>query len=521
MHPVELDTLSETDLRALLEADTAYEQKAYEAFPYLGFKPNAAQRKMLALIEDGLCDANGFRPINQQKRDFFCPWGNGTGKSYLWAPILMNMAVGVKGMAPVLKKYRWITNWPFPKRVRIFCNAKQLKEGGSVTATIMHWWPKSKYRSSKQGQDYDSLYELPNGWVVDVLSFDQSPETGEGVKLGMGITDEPPPKFIWDALPARFREGGLRWGFGTLCNAESSWIQQDILENKNVGWFYADLHKANCKQCAGHDENGNPMGTLDHDECDRMIASYSPEERESRESGKPIHLAGRAFRCDDEAHVVDDKFYPKDGTAYLALDPHPTKPWAVMVAKMDQYGFPCIVEEWPTIMTPPWHDFYHKVRQDTRGIAEYVQVIKDLATKHNVSTMIIDGHAASQQFRSDSGATNLRDMLLNQFGLFFVDGDPHVEGETGGCSILKEFLRYNERAPLDFRNRPKLTIAKSCHNTIYQLSNITWLDNGKLDPKLLDFPRLLMYIVCRCSQFDAEASKREKMFANPTGWQTE
>ncbi len=74
------------------------------------------------------------------------------------------------------------------------------------------------------------------------------------------------------------------------------WVVDSILGKANgddIRVLYSGVEE-NCKQ---HGKNGH----LEHDQIEKILSQYDPDEREARSSGKPLSLSGRIFKGFDRS----------------------------------------------------------------------------------------------------------------------------------------------------------------------------------------------------------------------------
>ena len=412
--------------------------------------------------------------------------------------------------------YRLFREWPFSKHIRWVVDAPELKETGELWRAINRWWPRHKFKESKDGYDYYSTFRFfddagnDNGFTLSIRTNDQPLRLHESDDVGCVLFNEPPVRPVYHAYPARFRHGGFRLICGTLV-MESPWISEEVIDNPEAVWEMADAEE-NCEEHARLDtQNGLCVGHLTHESIQRRIAEYPEEEREARATGKPVHLQGSVFQVEPLVHFVQRAAIPKDLTTYLVVDPHPNRPWAIVVGGVDALDTWYVVDEWPKP-----HDFdgkpYHRIIADRRGVEDYAKIIKGLDDKWGVAQNIIDGKFANSPFRTLSMSTTLRDQLL-MMGLWFFDGNPNVEGDGGGIRKLQQLLRYDTKRQVDFTNRPRFFIASDLENCKTGLRNLTRKKRPDgdgyreaLEDKFLDFPRCMMYLVMHRAAYSPETA---------------
>src|SRR3990167_10028448 len=125
------------------------------------------------------------------------------------------------------------------------------------------------------------------------MSYDMAPEAFEGSTNGLVIFNEPPLKTIFNACAARMRKGGRVLFPGTPL-MDAAWIMDDLVSRADgnyIGLVSGDIED----NCRDH----SPSGLLRHEDIERMIRNYDPDELEARKSGKFMHLSGRIFKSFD------------------------------------------------------------------------------------------------------------------------------------------------------------------------------------------------------------------------------
>lgn len=498
--PAEVARMTPAQKQWYVDYYNKIEKQAREVIPIVFFKPNPPQYRLAKVIGESY----DYESKLQKHTQFGAFWGNGTGKSYGLMAIIANIIWGPQNEFfgfPLFKQ------WPFKKHIRLVVTADELKAGGEFLTAIETWWPKHRYKAEKLGLDYLSSFEFMDDggnkleWRMTVRTMDQDPKLHESAGLGMVGFVEPPPRHLYNAYPARFREGGFRVVCGTLL-FESSWMTE-AFENNPLAWHEFASDEENCSTCASlMTPHGELKGYLSHEAIQQRAADYSEEERATRRTGKPIHLRGSYFEVTPEIHFVPRSSLPVETTNYLVVDPHPNRPWAVVVGAINGAGDYYILDEWPTL-----GDFsgkpYHHIESDKRGLDDYAAILRGLAEKWSVVENIIDGKFANSPLRVLSSTTTLRDQLI-ELGLFFADGNPQVVEDGGGIRRMQQLLGWNKDKPMDALNRPHFYIADDLHNCKLSIRNLRrkkskspdgFIYRDAPDEVFLDFSRCMMYLV--------------------------
>lgn len=407
------------------------------------FVPNGGQERFYAEISR----AGAFIVLNGS--------GNGGGKSFgivaLIAAIVWPLMAPPCFAAPIFQK------WPYPKRIRIVSTPKEVEEIGAIQTAILDLWPKGRYEAMKKGKAYPSQFKSDSGFVVDVMTYEQDAGEFAGPTLGMVVFNEPPPKPIFDESLARLRKGGLAIGAMTSLN-ENPWISDLFAkaDGDKVRAIFADVEE-NCKQ---HGTNG----TLEHEQVEKILSQYDPEEREARKTGKPLSISGRIYKSFDRAvHVAKEPIVPpSEGvTLYQVVDPAIGKPLAVIYAFVDRSGVVHIYDEHP--------DFeFSGARDSNMTVADYAAIFKAKENGREIGIRIMDRHFGN--VRRTLGGKTLKEEF-DDHGCNFQDSYSdagEAEVETGILKV-KDFLAYDKTKPIDALNRPRLVISPTCTNTIVAL----------------------------------------------------
>jgi phage terminase large subunit-like protein len=433
------------------------------------FQPNGGQLKFYREI---------FRPgafiVNNGS-------GNGGGKTYGLVAFLA--AVCWPNLAPKDLQDPLLQNWPYPKRARIVSTPKELEEIGAIQTAIQDLFPRGQYEALKKGKSYPSQFKTSTGWVIDLMSYEQDKSEMAGPTIGLLMWNEPMPEDLWKEGLARLRKGGLCL-IAMTSLLDNPWVVDGIIskgEADGIRSVFCDVEE-NCKQ---HGVNG----TLEHDQIEKILAQYDPDEREARKTGRPLALSGRIYKAfDRNVHVAKEPIIPPayGVTHYQAVDPAIGKPVASIWAYVGADGVIHIYDEHPETS-------FEGARDSNLTVKDYASLWKARENGRQVSR-IIDRHFGN--VRRTLGGLSLR-QEFSQAGLDFRDSysmDAGVEVETGIMKV-KELLRYDASKPIDSLNQPKLAISPTCKNTIASFER--WgrnPDTGKPKEEWKDFADCVRYL---------------------------
>lgn len=457
-----------------------------EQFRCRYFEPNGPQTRFVDL----LAESKPFIGIFSA--------ANGLGKTTLIANVLANIIFGPQNKYFDSEIFR---NWPFPKRFRFITDPKLLEEIGPFHSEIKKWWPRGQYQAIKGGKSYYSQYKA-NGFLLDVMSYDQDLSQFEGSTLGGVFFDEPPVRQIWNASIARLRMGGMALVFMTPLT-QAAWFFDEVVPKHANAIVYGDIEE-NCKQ-------HGVRGQLDHANIERMVANLDPEEVEARAHGKAMYLQGLIYKTFDHSiHVAKGPIaVPDSAQVFQIVDPAVDKPFASVWGFPDSDGTIYLVDEWPN------EDFYRMHGCDL-GLADYKKIFTNKELGWNIHKRIIDRHFAD--VRSLQTKNTLRQDFDN-IGLHYeASYNAQADSEEVQTGILKvrSYLKYDTTKPIDSLNRPRLVISPVCKNTIRGFQRWSFdTSSGKPKDEFKDFMDCVRYFLMdnpKVSELPPEPEYR-RMFA--------
>ncbi len=400
---------------------------------------------------------------------------NGIGKTAIIANLIGNLIWG-----PQTKyfEHTLFHKWPYKKRIRYVSTKKNVEEIGPLFQEISTWWPKGKFECSKSGHNYYSEYRA-NGWVMDVMTYDQEKKQFAGATLGLTVLDEPPPQHLWSEMVGRHRKGGRMVTVMTPLT-DAGWFFDEVVPNYPDSIFYADIEDA----CIQHGVRGH----LEHTDIEQMVRNWPSDEVEARAHGKAMYLKGLIFKTFyPNVHVLKEPVkVPYGAPVWNVVDPHSDKPFASIWAFPDARGDLYIFDEWPN------EDFY-KMHNCQLTIQDYKKIFGDKEAGLNVYRRVIDRH-----FADTPSAINKRTLRqeLQAIGLLYFPSYKAEEEIDTGIEKVRRYLAYNTKEPLSASNQPRLFISPTCLNTIKSMSK--WArdpENGKVKDDYKDFCDVVRYLV--------------------------
>jgi hypothetical protein len=289
-------------------------------------------------------------------------------------------------------------------------------------------------------------------------------------------------------LLPRYRDGNLI-GLETVPR-----IQQCTREKARVVYF----HTAD-----------NPYGNPEAMETE--LRGSNRERILMRAYGVPTKARMSMFpKFRDTVHVVPADKVPGDGTVFHFVDPGEGKTWAMLWIRYTPDGRCWIYREWPDqfdyiegVGYPgAWAEADGKL-QDGRpgpaqkacagfGFEDYKRIIEaaEKADAAEPAERWMDSRYGNTPTMTQEGVRTLIEQCSDRIGLDFraTSGQAIVEGVT----LINDWLAYNEDAPVDALNSPRLYISERCQNLIYALKTWTGADGKKGATK--DWIDILRYI---------------------------
>lgn len=256
--------------------------------------------------------------------------------------------------------------WPFDKKsARLLSTTETLGDVGPIQTAIKTLFPKNKYTQTRGvGKPYDSAGWTKTGWTWDVMSYGQDALAAAGANKDLVVMSEPPPRSLFVESITRLSGSGM---FLVECTQldmaqyleemveGSDGVERDgvlygvlKLDGRAVGEIRVvrgDVHD-NCR------EHSN--GQIAHSAIEALIASWPPEEREARKTGKPLRISGRIYSQWSDLNELEvlPPYHQERwdrGEVRLAseIDPHDRLPWACIWTATFPNNDLIVIGEWP------------------------------------------------------------------------------------------------------------------------------------------------------------------------------
>lgn len=347
------------------------------------------------------------------------------------------------------------------------------------------------------------------GSTIYLGSYDQPPDTQEGIDWAWVHYDEPPPHENYIAIErGKIASDARSWM--TMTPLKEAWILDDIIDKAE---FDRDISVVVGEIWDNAECNG---GVLKQEAIDEFIKKLDPDEYEARILGKWKHLAGLVYAkwWKDEAHLVDDfamdRCFRIGWTPYEAVDPHDNRATCWLFGAMGPNDRLYIYDYLLVSGTVEEIVQKVKVKRELHGYANPHLVVLDKkhGQKHNAA--LADGKSWQEELEK----RGIKRMELSDS----KPGDVEL-----GHKMVKDWLELRF-SPLHDKEMPKLMFfRKSCSGVggpIYQMKRYSYDDLGEKSeknanpkPKDLhkDWPDTVRYLVMKDPKYiDPEKRRAAK-----------
>lgn len=277
-----------------------------------------------------------------------------------------------------------------------------------------------------------------------VKSFMTNPLGSESSDWDFIHGDEPFPHKMWQATSRGLMDrNGAAWF--TLTAISEPWLFDSCTEQ---GWWYI--------YGSTYD---NP--TLTPDAIAAFEAELTPEERECRLHGKPLHMAGLVYKqFQPDLHILREKPLgwaafdkpPADYTIYVRIDTHPQVPHAVLF---------CAV-------SPTGHRFYYDELFEQVSIARLCDLIKKRLHGRTLGNIKVE--PAAWVLDPITKTTS----VAKEFAACGLPVQKAVKDLSGGINRVKQSL---EELP------PRIHFSPGMQRTLWEIKRYCWDPNGTNKPR--------------------------------------
>lgn len=364
--------------------------------------------------------------------------GNRSGKSECGAVEAVCNALGKRFYLPE-DDPNFLIDIPIPNKGRICGEDYRNHIGNVIVPKLKKWIPAPELADVKRtAQGVEALFILANGSTIELMTYEQDSEKFEGSDNDWIWFDEPPPRDIFIAANRGLIDrGGKYWM--TMTPLKEAWIKNEIWDKQmnkkyDIDGFIFDI-----------------MDNVGHGLTKKEVASFSQllthEEKEARLRGKFMHLSGLVYKeFHYQKHVVKPFDIPDDWPVYIAIDPHPRTPHAVMFMAVDSNGTKYIYDE----------IFKQCLIND---LAAYIRA--KLGDRKPKSVLIDPAASAPNPV---TGVTI--QLEFSQYGIYTI---PASKDLSAGIQRVKKALT----PPMEGAE-PEIYVFDNCRTTIDEFNNYVW-----------------------------------------------
>ena len=324
---------------------------------------------------------------------------------------------------------------------------------------------------------------------------------GEGGRFDACAWDEPPdPRFrkpvLRGLVRARSKGGGYGREIGAMTPMNSHYVLEEVQRKAwNMGGDEPSMHVVNGTI---HD---NPSLT---EEGKRQIMSgWDSVEREAREFGAFLHLAGRIFPEFCHAHEYDEAEFdplwkteedgtkvPSDNPVMLVVDPHGRRRWVMVWVCIDPEDNAWVVREWPE--DPKLVNAAIRYGED--GVFDWMaKEIKSVNESLPGGSERVIWYEMDPNFGLSPATGSGWDTVVaamraagKKIGVRMPFRTDVSDDLDQGHAKLRHMLAWNDTEPLSITNQPALRVSQRCrgvrwafHNYVYRLKDTEYVDKSE------------------------------------------
>lgn len=402
-------------------------------------EPNPLQAKLLGAWK------------KPEKKVFLITGGNRIGKTTINTIITFSVLFG---------KFLWNNEEiPFPhslpRKVRYIGQDWEKHIQQVVVPTLHKWWPLNRGLTTKKNNVGAETYwvDEQTGGTLEVMSNKQEPELHEGWEGDLVVYDEPPRRSIRVANARGLVDRCGRELFGaTLLN--EAWISREVINARNPD---------GTPDTSVFHVNGVIWDNLNYGLTEEGIKQFAKtldeNGKQARLFGIPSYMSQLVYpQFNRDLHIKKrPKALPLDWILDIAIDFHPSKPWAVLFIATDSRGFKYIVDE------------IHE-NGSWKAIGEQIiRCVKRMELR--VNQIIIDPLSKGDP-QSDLNEESVFEKMQGLFRAYGYSLHVASKDKDGGIHIVQNLLMSeNEMPVLFFMNNLK--------RVIYEIEGYMTDENGK------------------------------------------
>ena len=369
--------------------------KSYERFARCkSFLPTRPQADFIRAVGDCLTTGH---------RIFAVDSGNGTGKTTAVENVLLNCIYNQVNIYEYAKDIqtgeewpgffygdlyqRWPQNWP--KLIWYISHGDVLKE---TIEELKKWAIAGSFTTYAEGKskhpgsiEFDG-FEFKDNWRLTIKTIDQAEEAFQGANCGIIVGDERIEEWQFDYCMRRLRRGGIFLHTSTPVKDQAYFYDRivDLVGKKGHEEKYhqrVDLFSNaidGIYKCDGHgtfkgggDWNLGAFGVqkkgnLEQAEVRFQLNNVTDEDFDSVILGRSSHLSDIIYPIYDPKIHLKTLLWPQHKYNYMyrmILDPHDSRPPAVIWVRIDSFGRRYVLREFPSTKDPEYgFKLFHQIR---------------------------------------------------------------------------------------------------------------------------------------------------------------
>jgi len=358
---------------------------------------------------------------------------------------------------------------------------KESSLGQVIVPKLKDWIPKEELKETKKNQQgVEVQWIFRNGSELRAMAYEQDVRQFEGFEVHFWHGDEPPPEKIYGGMVRALATfGGWKWITMTPVIDDAFTYNALYLDENNYKTKILGI-EANLKHKRKWWHNGNKRytdsdygievqtGGLQEEAVEEFrrqlyASGLDPAEIEARLTGQFRSLSGRIIDVfDSKIHTCDSfPVYARDYTIYVAIDPHPKKPWCITFMAVDRGGkkyiFKCLY-----------------LRSTLENICMAINV--ELGSKKiKAQEFIIDPQAIVEESEGENLITKI--FKISDKKIFCFKAARSEGAKEQGIQLIRDEFNYD----FDLGIEPTLFIFSTEHEAIKQINSWMWDDTGKTD----------------------------------------
>jgi len=324
-----------------------------------------------------------------------------------------------------------------PVKIRLLAEDMTALEQVQIPKLRKYVCPEWIVAKKKNSFGVETHWIFANGSVIDLLTYQQDSAMMEGWDGHVCVYDEPPPRSHYIAnIRGLVDHKGI--SLFSMTPLKEAWIADEIVNKPDPSIWTMQMHSRE-----------NPH--VSKEALDEFESKLSDEEKETRLSGKFLHLQGLVFKEFDKAkHVINPFDIPPNYTCYASVDTHPRTEQAIVFMAVDPRGNQFVVSE----------SFKHQTPDQVADT-----LIDFHKNTHKLELVLIEPSSQGDTNRGESTFTIIENRLAEE-GILLECGSKDL---SGGILAMKDALKSkNGLASLFwFRN---------CERAVWEMQRYVWKD---------------------------------------------